>query len=82
MKSQVKTAADSRKEIKRVKRRCKQQVGRVAWGLVGVASHEPYNTGPPTFGPHYVPPASAGFYDQALPDETLVRSLEHGYVVI
>jgi hypothetical protein len=44
--------------------------------------HEPYNTDPPTSGPHYAQPVSAGFYDVATPDENLVHNLEHGYVVI
>ena len=44
--------------------------------------HEPYNSDPPTSGPHYVQPAEAGFYDEALTDEQLVHNLEHGYVVI
>ena len=44
--------------------------------------HEPYNSDPPTSGPHYAEPAQAGFYDQALPDEQLVHNLEHGYIVI
>ena len=46
------------------------------------AAHEPYNSDPPTSGPHYAQPATGGFYDAALPDETLVHNLEHGYVVI
>ena len=45
-------------------------------------THEPYNTDPPTSGPHYSIPAKAGFYTDALPDEQLVHNLEHGYVVI
>ncbi len=44
--------------------------------------HEPYNSDPPTSGPHYAQPAQAGFYDEVLPDEQLVHNLEHGYVVI
>ena len=44
--------------------------------------HEPYNSDPPTSGPHYAQPAQAGFYDEALPDEQLVHNLEHGYIVI
>jgi hypothetical protein len=43
--------------------------------------HETYNSDPPTSGTHYVQPAQAGFYDQALPDEQLVHNLEHGYVI-
>ena len=45
-------------------------------------AHEPYNSDPPTSGSHYVEPAQAGFYDEALPDEQLVHNLEHGYVII
>jgi hypothetical protein len=44
--------------------------------------HEPYNSNPPTSGPHYDDPAEAGFYDAAPPDEQLVHNLEHGYVII
>lgn len=44
--------------------------------------HEPYNSNPPTSGPHYEQPAEAGFYDEAPLDEQLVHSLEHGYVII
>ena len=44
--------------------------------------HEPYNSDPPTSGPHYAEPAQVGFYDEALPDEQLVHNLEHGYIVI
>ncbi|MCI0607840.1 MAG: DUF3105 domain-containing protein [Anaerolineae bacterium] len=44
--------------------------------------HEPYNSDPPTSGPHYVEPAKPGFYDEALLDEQLVHNLEHGYVII
>lgn len=43
--------------------------------------HEPYNSDPPTSGPHAAP-VTAGFYDDALPDENLVHNLEHGYVII
>ena len=44
--------------------------------------HAPYNSNPPTSGPHYADPAQAGFYDEAPVDEQLVHSLEHGYVII
>jgi len=44
-------------------------------------SHEPYNSDPPTSGPH-AGPATAGFHSQPLPDENLVHNLEHGYVVL
>ncbi len=45
-------------------------------------SHEPYNSDPPTSGPHYAQAARAGFYTEAPPDELLVHNLEHGYVII
>ena len=43
-----------------------------------------YNTSPPTSGPHYDSPASAGFYEagNAPAAGNLVHSLEHGAVVI
>jgi len=44
--------------------------------------HDPYNSEPPSSGPHYATPAQAGFYDQAPVDEYLVHSLEHGYIII
>src|SRR5258707_14448802 len=44
--------------------------------------HDPYNSEPPSSGPHYATPAHAGFYDQATADEYLVHSMEHGYVII
>jgi hypothetical protein len=45
-------------------------------------SHEPYNSNPPTSGPHYPDPARWGVYDNPLPDETLVHNLEHGGIVV
>lgn len=45
-------------------------------------THEPYNSDPPTSGPHYAQPAGAGFYPEAPPDEQLVHNLEHGYVIL
>jgi hypothetical protein len=44
-------------------------------------AHEPYNTEPPTSGPH-AGTVRADFYDEAPPDENLVHNLEHGYVII
>ncbi|MCC6191161.1 MAG: DUF3105 domain-containing protein [Anaerolineales bacterium] len=44
--------------------------------------HDPYNSDPPTSGPHYEQPAEAGFYDEAPPDEQLVHNMEHGHVII
>lgn len=41
-----------------------------------------YNTMPPTSGPHYAQPASAGYYTETPPLGELVHSLEHGAVVI
>ncbi len=43
--------------------------------------HEPYNSDPPTSGPH-AGRVEEGFYDNAPPDEQLVHNLEHGYVII
>jgi hypothetical protein len=46
------------------------------------SQHEPYNSSPPTNGPHYANPAQAGFYPSPLPPEQLVHNLEHGQIVI
>ena len=48
---------------------------------VGV-SHAPYNSNPPTSGPHYEEPVAAGVYSTEYADENLLHSLEHGYVII
>lgn len=45
-------------------------------------SHDPYNSNPPTSGPHYVQPAEWGIYESPLPDEQLVHNLEHGGIWI
>ncbi len=45
-------------------------------------SHPPYNSDPPTSGPHYPEPIPAGFYDAPQPDEAVVHNLEHGHVWI
>lgn len=44
--------------------------------------HAPYNSSPPTSGPHYAQQAAPGFYPAALPPEQVVHNLEHGQVVI
>jgi hypothetical protein len=44
--------------------------------------HDPYNSDPPTSGPHYPTPAETGFYEEAPADEYLVHNLEHGHVLI
>ena len=44
--------------------------------------HEPYQTSPPTSGPHYSVPADPGFYDSPLIEEQLVHNMEHGQIVI
>jgi hypothetical protein len=44
--------------------------------------HAPYSTNPPTSGPHWPDPAAWGIYDQQVPDEAWVHSMEHGGVVI
>src|SRR3989344_932298 len=45
--------------------------------IAGAAPHDPYNSNPPTSGPHYEQPANWGFYDTELPDEQVVHNLEH-----
>lgn len=47
--------------------------------------HEPYNSSPPTSGPHYGSPGGpvdTGFYPSPLPPEAVVHNLEHGQIVI
>jgi hypothetical protein len=44
--------------------------------------HPPYNSNPPTSGPHYVQPANWGVYDDVLVDEQVVHNLEHGGIWI
>lgn len=44
--------------------------------------HPAYNSNPPTSGWHYNDPVSAGIYITEFPDENLIHSLEHGYVII
>ncbi len=46
------------------------------------ASHDAYNSNPPTSGPHYDQPANWGVYQKELPDEQLVHNLEHGGIWI
>lgn len=46
------------------------------------ANHAPYNSNPPTSGPHYEEPVAAGVYSTEYADENLLHSLEHGYVII
>lgn len=48
----------------------------------------PYNSNPPTSGPHYASSMPAGFYDETSPETDrpypegyLVHRLEHGYVI-
>lgn len=44
----------------------------------------PYNSDPPTSGPHYAQEAQAGFFDSNIytyPAGYLVHNLEHGYVI-
>jgi hypothetical protein len=44
--------------------------------------HVPYNTRPPTSGPHLPYLASWGIHDQPIPDELQVHNLEDGGVVV
>jgi hypothetical protein len=44
-------------------------------------THEPYNSSPPTSGPHYEVPAETTFFTEQLPPEQLVHNLEHGQIV-
>lgn len=44
--------------------------------------HDPYNSDPPTSGPHYPTPTKNGVHDEPIADETLIHNMEHGYVWI
>jgi hypothetical protein len=44
--------------------------------------HEPYNSSPPTSGPHYAEPTKAGAYSEQAADEIMVHNMEHGHVII
>lgn len=44
------------------------------------SQHEPYNSNPPTSGPHYSSPAECRVYDEEVIDEAVIHSLEHGAV--
>lgn len=47
--------------------------------------HAPYNTNPPTSGPHYsapLAPIDTGFYESDIEPEKVVHNLEHGEIVI
>jgi hypothetical protein len=49
------------------------------------AKHKPYDSIPPTSGPHYPPPIAPidpGFYGIAQVPEKVVHNLEHGQIVI
>lgn len=46
------------------------------------SAHDPYNSNPPTSGPHYAQPAEWGVYPQPLQDEQAVHNLEHGGIWI
>ena len=44
--------------------------------------HEPYNSSPPTSGPHYEIASDTGFFEESLEPEQVVHNLEHGQIVI
>ncbi len=46
------------------------------------AQHEPYNSNPPTSGPHLDQLAVWGIHDQSIPDELQVHNLEDGGVMV
>lgn len=46
------------------------------------ASHEPYNSNPPTSGNHLASPANWGVYSTPLTDEQAIHNLEHGGIWI
>ena len=44
--------------------------------------HDPYETDPPTSGPHVAELAEPGFRDGTIPDEVQVANLADGYVIV
>ena len=51
--------------------------------IASVASrHEPYNSVPPTSGPHVPWTVAPGVYRESIPEELQVHALEHGHVLI
>ncbi len=48
----------------------------------GSTDHPPYNSNPPTSGPHWPQPAEWGVYKTQQPDERFVHNLEHGGIWI
>jgi len=44
------------------------------------ATHEEYNSNPPTSGSHYGNPAKPGFRDEVIADGNIIHSMEHGLV--
>lgn len=46
------------------------------------ASHDAYNSLPPTSGWHYASPAPWGIYTEPIPDEVQVHNLEHGGIMV
>lgn len=48
----------------------------------GSAVPTPYNSNPPTSGPHWPEPANWGVYKTTLSDEQVVHNLEHGGIWI
>ena len=46
------------------------------------AEHEPYNTSPPTSGPHIGNVAPSSIYTEQIPDEVQVHNLEDGFVIV
>lgn len=46
------------------------------------AAHEPYNSVPPTSGPHLPWTIALGIYHEELPEELQVHALEHGHILI
>ena len=46
------------------------------------SQHPPYSSNPPTSGPHWGNPQPCSVYDEPVPDEAVIHSLEHGAIWI
>ena len=53
-----------------------------ARGHVEEGHEVPYETTPPTFGPHSGTTSPTGFFEEPVPEEAYVHNLEHGQIVI
>ncbi len=59
-----------------------QEIENQGQGHINPGTLQPYNSNPPTSGPHYAQAANWGVYSNPLEDEQAVHNLEHGGIWI